>query len=160
MVQAGDSLELLLPGAGEDVLRRARSVVQFLRLLANDAASIRAGAVGIGLDRARGELEIHDRGRSSSALSDLLRHHLRALAGPGSFLAWGEPTSSHEEAWRVLDELREEAPRPAALPAPGEPALETAARLLDCLEAIGTSRSTLALWRARLARFAEGPRAA
>ena len=45
MVQVSDSLELLLPGAGEDVLRRARSVVQFLRLLANDAASIRAGAV-------------------------------------------------------------------------------------------------------------------
>ena len=103
MVQASDSLELLLPGAGEDVLHRARSVVQFLRLLANDAASIRAGAVGIGLEQARGELEIHDRARLSSALSDLLRHHLRALAGPGSFLAWGEPGSSHEEAWRVLD---------------------------------------------------------
>lgn len=169
MVQACDSIEMLLPGAGEDALRRARSVVQFLRLLTNDAASIRAGAVGVGLEAARGELEIHDRGRMSGALCDLLRHHLRALAGPGSFLAFGEPALAHDEAWRALDELREEMPRLAGLPGPGETALDVAARLLASLEELGTSPSSpsspwspwsIALWRARLARFAEGPRAA
>ena len=160
MVKAADPIELLLPGAGEDVLGRARSVVQFLRLLANDAASVRGAAVGVGLDQARGELEVHDRGRLSGALADLLRHHLRALAGSGSFLAFGEPASAHDEAWRVLEELRGEVPRLARLPAPGEPALETAARLLASFDAIAGSPASSALWKARLARFAEGPRAA
>lgn len=160
MVQACDSIEMLLPGAGEDALRRARSVVQFLRLLTNDAASIRAGAVGVGLEEARGELEIHDRERMSSAVCDLLRHHLRALAGPSSFLSFGESSLAHDEAWRALDELREERPRLAGLPKPGETALEVAARLLGSLEELGASPSTMALWRARFARFADGPRAA
>jgi len=160
MVQACDSLELLLPKSGEEALRRARSVVQFLRLLTNDAGSSRAGAVGIGLEQARGELETHDRSRVSSALCDLLRHHLRALAGPGSFCSMGEPVLAHDEAWRELDELREEMPRLARLPAPGETGLEVVARLLASLEEMGACPSTMALWKARLARVAEGPRAA
>src|SRR5262245_19248054 len=98
---------MLMPGASEGALRRARSVVQFLRLLTNDAASDRAAAVGVGLEQARGELEIHDRDRVSDALCDLLRHHLRAAAGSGSFLSFGEPALAHDEAWRALDELRE-----------------------------------------------------
>lgn len=160
MVQAVDSLEMLLPKSGEEALRRARSVVQFLRLLTNDAGSIRAGAVGVGLDQARGELETHDRGRVSSALGDLLRHHLRVLAGPGSFLSMGEPVLAHDEAWRELDELREEMPRLAGLPAPGETSIEVVARLLASLEELGAFPSTIALWKARLTRVAEGPRAA
>jgi two-component system nitrogen regulation response regulator NtrX len=160
MVQACDSIELLLPGVGEGALRRARTVVQFLRLLTDDAASMRAGAVGVGLDRARGELEHHDLGKVSDALCDLLRHHLRALAGPGSFLWFGEPALAHDEAWRALDELREEMPRLARLPGPGETALEGAARLLASLEELSSPPAFLALWRARVARFAQGPRAA
>jgi hypothetical protein len=160
MVQASDALELLLPGAGSGALRRARSVVQFLRLLSDDAASIRAGAVGLGLDEARGELEVHDRGRIENAVCDLLRHNLHALSRPGSFLAWGEPALSHDEAWRALDDLRDERPGLPALPAPGESALEVAARLVRALGELGATATTSALWEARLARFARGPRAA
>ncbi|MFN0009529.1 MAG: sigma 54-interacting transcriptional regulator [Planctomycetota bacterium] len=160
MVQACDSLEMLLPKSGEEVLRHARSVVQFLRLLTNDAGSMRAGAVGVGLDQARAELEAHDRGRVTRALCDLLRHYLRALAGPGSFLSVGEPALAHDEAWRELDDLRGELTGLAGLPAPGETSLEVVARLLASLGELGASPSTMALWKARLARVAEGPRAA
>jgi hypothetical protein len=111
MVQARDPLELLLPDASEATLRRGRSVVQFLRLIANDAVSTRAAVVGLGLDEARCQLEAHDRAGMESALCDLLRHHLRVLSTPGSFLALGEAGLPYDAAWRVLDELREVEPR-------------------------------------------------
>src|SRR5215471_13258894 len=134
MVQAPDALEVLLPSASETCLRRARNVVQFLRLLAADAQPSCALSVGVGLEKARCELETQNRARIGDALRDLLRHHLAALASADTFLAWGEPSVDHTAAWRVLDEFREERPWLAELPRPGEPAWRTAACLIESVE--------------------------
>ena len=160
MVQVPDSLEVLLPGTPETSLRRARNVVQFLRLLAADVQPSRAFSVGVGLEKARSELEAQDRARLGAALRDLLRHHLVALASSDSFLVWGEPSLSHGAAWRVLDEFREQHPWLAELPRPGEPASRTAACLLESAERLPLSADEVALWKSRILRFAEGSRSA
>jgi hypothetical protein len=160
MVQAADPLEILLPGSDERALSRARGVVQFLRLLSDDACSTRASAVGVGLEQARSELDRQDRCRVESALCDLLRHHLSALSTPDTFLWWGEPALDHHAAWRTLGEFSDDLPWLARVPEPGEPAHEVAARLLDSLERSGSGAAEACLWRARIARFAEGPRPA
>jgi hypothetical protein len=160
MVQAPDSLEVLLPGVPETSLRRARNVVQFLRLLAADAQPSRALSVGVGLEKARSELEAQDRARLGAALRELLRHHLVALASSDSFLVWGEASLSHAAAWRVLDEFREQHPWLAEVPRPGEPASRTAACLLESTERLPLPADEVALWRSRILRFTEGSRAA
>ena len=160
MVQASDALEVLLPGSSETCLRRARNVVQFLRLLAADARPSCAQSVGVGLEKARCELEAQNRARLGSALRDLLRHHLAALATADTFLAWGDPSLGHGAAWRVLDEFREEDPWLADVPRPGEAASRTAACLLETVERLTLPPDEVALWRARILRFSEGTRAA
>ncbi len=160
MVQTSDVLEVLLPGTSETGLRRARSVVQFLRLLAADTQPSRASSVGVGLEKARVELEAQERARIGAALRDLLRHHLVALASADSFLAWGEPSAGHGAAWRVLDEFREQHPWLADVPRPGEPASRSAACLLESAERLPLDADEVTLWKSRILRFAEGPRAA
>ena len=160
MVQADAILGLLLPSADERTQTHARNVVQFLRLLVDDASALRAGAVGLGLDAARGELERQDRRRVQSALADLLRHHLAAVAPSDTFCHSGEPALDHASAWSVLEEFRTDLPWLAVLPAPGERPLDVAARLVESLDRLDPEAADPKLWKARIARFTEGPRAA
>src|SRR5260221_2322018 len=160
MVQAHDALDVLLPGADEALLKRVRGVVQFLRLISDDARSARAGAVSIGIERARCELERKDRRRVEAALTDLLRHHTTGLATPDTFFWWGEPGLDHASAWRVLDEFRDELPWLAEVPEPAEPADAVARRLLECRERLAPGAWDELLWRARVVRFTESVRAA
>jgi len=160
MVQAPDPVEILLPGVPEGELRHVRRIVQFLRLLMDDAGSARAGAVALGLEQARSEFEAQDRRRVEEALNDLLRHHLAALATSDTFLEWGKPGLDHASAWRVLDEFRDELPWLASLPEPAERPVSVLRRLIDSHEKLAMHGSDLLVWKARVARFAEGPRAA
>jgi len=158
-----DVLELLLPDADELELVRARKVTTFVRLLANDALAAHAETVQVDLGRARGELEGEDARRLRGALVDLLRAHLAAAAGPESFLWCGRAQLEPGAAWHVLDELRDDGPWLADVPAPGEPACDVARRLLASLArldeaagsagAVGSATETraleLGLWRAR-----------
>ena len=160
MVQLPDALGVLLPAADESCLARARTVVQFLRLISDDARSARAGAVSVGIEPARSELERQDRRRVEAAIDDLLRHHLSALATPDTFLWWGDPSLGHGAAWRVLDEFRDDMPWLAELPEPAEPPATVAGRLLRCREQLGSDSGETLAWRARVLRFTEGPRAA
>ncbi len=160
MTQASDALEMLLPAADDARLRRARGVVQCLRLLCDDARSSRAGAVAVGLDQARSELESEDRRRVADALVNLLRHQLAALAKPDTFLAWGEPGLDHAAAWRVVDEFRDELPWLAGPPEPAEPLDAVATRVLESLARLVESAAAVLPWKARITRFTEGARAA
>lgn len=160
MVQVPDALELLLPAAPEALLARVRGVVQFLRLISHDARSKPAGAVSVGIDQARSELDRQDRRRVEAALTDLLRHHTSALATPDTFFWWGEPLLDHASAWRVLDEFRDELPWLAELPGPAEPADAVAKRLQECRERLVPGASDDLPWRARVVRFTESARAA
>ena len=160
MVQASDTLELLLPGAPEPFLRRARNVVQFLRLLGADAGPARAASVGVGLEQARAELEMQDRARLGRALRDLLRHYLAARASSDTFVAWGEPALGHAEAWRVLDEFRGEHAWLPDVPGPRDSAARTLSRVLEAAERLGIEDDEILLWRSRTLRFTSGPRPA
>lgn len=157
--RAPDALELLLPDAAPAVWQRAQQVTTFLRLLSNDARQPAGASVAVNLDRARGELEREARARAASAIEDLVRLHLYALVGPDSFAWYGEPASGHAALWSALEEQREEWLWLASVPAPGEPALTVARRLLDSLERLECGAARLALWRARLVRAEHGPQA-
>jgi hypothetical protein len=160
MVHLPDAIEILMPSADAALARRARSLVQFLRLISDDSRSTRAGAISVSLDRARSELDDQDRRRIAGALSDLLRHLLAAMAPGDTFLWWGEPGLDHAGAWRLLDEFRDDLPWLADLPEPAEATESVARRVLDSLERFEASAAELPLWRARLARCAAGARAA
>lgn len=160
MARAEDALELLLPEAGSDLMRRARDVTHFLRLLSDDALSARASSVGVDWDRARTELERHDVGRLIRGISDLLRHHLNAVSGGEGFAWCGETVLGVQGAWRLLDEFRDEVPWLAGVPEPGEPPLRVAERLLESLVRAEAPEAEIALWRTRLERWHLGVRAA
>lgn len=159
MVRADDVLELLLPGADNPALRRAREVTQFLRLLCDDARRSHAPAVGLDLQRARGVLDDHAREALERALSDLLRHYLAAVQPLDAFLWPGDPDLDAARAWREVEAARgESAPLPE-LPHPGESAFDGGLRVLSALESIAAVPSAR-LWRARWVHATEGPRAA
>jgi transcriptional regulator with AAA-type ATPase domain len=160
MARAEDALELLLPDAEPPLMQRARDVTHFLRLLSDDAHSARAASVGIDWDRARTELEEHDVRRLVRALTDLMRHHLNAISAGDSFAWCGETALGVQAGWRLLEEFRDEMPWMAGVPEPGESPWRVAERLLESLVRLGISEAEAALWRARLARWSEGPRAA
>jgi putative methionine-R-sulfoxide reductase with GAF domain len=117
-------------------------------------------SVGIGLEQARSELEQQDRTRLARALRDLLRHHLGALASSDTFLAFGAPELQHGDAWRVLDEFREDHRWLAGIPSPRDSPAKTAGNLIDSAQRLGLSADEAALWKSRLLRFTEGARAA
>jgi len=108
MVRSDDALEILWPGADAAALRRAREVTQFLRLLCDDARRSHAPAVGIDIERARGVYDDHGRAAVEQALTDLLRHHLRAIAHADSFLCAGDPAAELAPAWREVEQARDD----------------------------------------------------
>ncbi|MBL8861324.1 MAG: hypothetical protein JNK02_04855 [Planctomycetes bacterium] len=158
MIRPDDPLELLLPGADEAALRRARGLTQFLRLLVDDARRSRAPAVGLDLERARGALESASRLALVRALEDLLRHHLIAVRDVDSCGWPGEAALSAAAAWREVEAARGEHTTLPDLPWPGEPAAEAGARVLAAL-AEHADPGAARLWRARWAQACEGPRA-
>jgi hypothetical protein len=160
VARSQDALEILLPDADAQSVRRARSVTQFLRLLSDDAEPAHAATIGVDLQRARTELERAERADLECALVNLLRHHLRALTPADSFAWHGEPTSDAQSAWRALADREAENGVTFRFPEPGEPVADVAARLYASLERVGIAAPKLALWRARLAHAVEGPRAA
>jgi transcriptional regulator with AAA-type ATPase domain/putative methionine-R-sulfoxide reductase with GAF domain len=160
MPRSDDALDLLVPDADAQLLGRARNVTRFLRLLTDDAISARAASVGVDFDSARSELERHDAHRLMEAVTDLLRHHLHAIAGDDGFAWYGEPALGVQAAWRRLDEFREELPWIAGVPEPEERALGVARRLLETLRTLGVSEAESALWHARIVHWDEGARAA
>ncbi len=159
MLRSDDALEILWPGADAAALRRAREVTQFLRLLCDDARRSHAPAVGIDLERARGVFDDHGRAAVEQALTDLLRHHLRAIAHTDSFLCVGDPTADLAPAWREIEQARDDFEGLPELPRPGESAVECGTRILAALEGVADV-TTAQLWRARWIHATEGPRAA
>ena len=129
-------------------------------MLTDDALSARAASVGVDFDSARSELERHDARRLTEAVTDLLRHHLHAIAGEDGFAWYGEPALGVQAAWRRLDEFREELPWIAGVPEPDERALSVARRLLETLRNLGISEAENALWHARIVHWDQGARAA
>src|SRR5262249_39769385 len=142
------------------LMSRARNVTRFLRLLTDDAVSARASSVGIDWDRARAELEHHDLRRLANAITDLMRHHLHSVSRGESFAWPGDPTLDVQDAWRALNEFRDEMPWLAGVPEPGESALRVAERLLESLSRLQLPEIEIALWRARILRWTSGVRAA
>lgn len=160
MSRPEDALELLLPDADPESVRRARDVTRFLRLLSDDAQPARAGAVGVDLESARHELERADRADLECALVDLLRHYLAAACTEDSFAWFGEPVLDVRAAWRVLGEFEVEHEWIASVPLPGETTDSVAERLIQCLVRLGANAFVIALWRARCAHVFDGPLAA
>jgi hypothetical protein len=166
MVKLDDALELLLPGADEVLARRARDTVQFLRLLVADARGEPASRVGVDFERARGDLEGGSRRELRTALVELLRQHLAHALGPDSFAWFGVGRADLQACWSLVTEARADCAWLPALPAPGESAcavaervLAAAERLLSAAERGETERWEWELWRARLSRAQDGPRA-
>lgn len=159
MVRSDDALEILWPGADAAALRRAREVTQFLRLLCDDARRSHAPAVGIDIERARGVYDDHGRAAVEQALTDLLRHHLRAIAHADSFLCAGDPAAELAPAWREVEQARDDFAELPELPRPGESAVECGRRILNALEGVADATAAQ-LWRARWIHATEGPRAA
>ena len=155
-----DILDLLLPDAARGDLDYARRITLALRLFLHAGSGNRAESVEASVDGARSELEIYARRQRSEALQTLIRRHLEAHLDPGSFLLWGPPESSSperpaEEAWqKVL-----EGTKAPSLPAPGEPPLAVATRLLADLARVDPDGEGTAVWSARLRHTAEGPAA-
>jgi hypothetical protein len=155
-----DVLDLLLPGADERVLQRARDVVRFVRLLASDAARTTPAPAAVALEPAGLELEEASRRSVLEALEELLRALCAAAAPADSFAWFGRPKESYAGAWGLLVERRGELTARAAVPAPWETPLEIAARLLEEAASLGMSMPRLTLWRARLTWLGEGASAA
>ncbi|MBL8858217.1 MAG: sigma 54-interacting transcriptional regulator [Planctomycetes bacterium] len=159
MSRPDDALEILLPDADDQAVRRARDVTRFLRLLSNDAQPAQASAVGVDLERARHELERADRADLLCALNDLLRHYLSAACGPDSFAWFGEAVLDVRSAWRVLGEFELDHDWLACVPLPGESTAALVERLLTSLTRLDANATRTELWRARAAHALEGPRA-
>lgn len=159
MPRPDDALEILLPDADAAVVRRARDVTRFLRLLSDDAQPAHAGTVGVDLERARSELERADRADLECALIDLLRHYVSAACDLDSFAWFGEPAMDVRAAWRVVGEFELEHDWLAGAPEPGESSAALATRLLSNLERLEVAPALVALWRARLAHALQGARA-
>lgn len=154
-----EPLEVLLPEVSSAVRAEVGRIVNVLRLLRADTSASASPRAAIPFDRARGELSRQDGEQQARALEDLLRHHLAAHFGSGSFAWLGEPLLGVQAAWRAL--AVPSAPdllSPVSLPEPGERALSVARRLVGALERLGR-RPGLSLWRARLEHAGAGPRA-
>jgi hypothetical protein len=152
-----EALELLLPDADEQHRDEAERVAGFFRLLQADACRVGEG-VTVDLARARDDLARSGRDRLEDSLHDLCAHHLAALVDPGRFLHPGTAQRSAAEAWRELENLRDEYDGLAELPAPGEPLEAVAARLIESL-ARHSGDAAAGLWHARLVAALRGPRA-
>lgn len=146
-----ETLELLVPEGGE-LLRRARDVAELARSLGGETASPPAADP----IRARGELEVQRTLRVGIALEDLLVHHLSAEVGGRGFAWFGRARGGLQQAWRTLDEFRDELRELPGVPAPGETPLAVAGRLLEGLFRLGWEAHRLELWRARLEHAAGG----
>jgi len=146
-----ETLELLVPEGGE-LLRRARDVAELVRTLGGATASPPAADP----QRARGELETQRTLRIGIALEDLLVHHLSAQVGGTGFAWFGRARGGLQQAWRTLDEFRDELRELPGVPAPGESPLAVAGRLLEGLFRLGWEAHRLELWRARLEHAAGG----
>ncbi|MBK7643187.1 MAG: sigma 54-interacting transcriptional regulator [Planctomycetes bacterium] len=156
MVRFDDTLELLLPSAEPELARRARSTVQFLRLLAADARAETAGRVAVDFERARGDLEGHFQLELRAALVELLRSYLAHALGADSFLWLGSPRCESHDCWALLLEARAERPWLPSLPAPGEAVCLTASRVLAAAERLDPGHGEWELWRARGLRIEQG----
>ena len=156
-----DALEVLLSEVPPPTWRRAQAWTTFLRLFSEDARPERASPVAVNLDRARSELERHALERLAGALNELLREHLEVALGPLSFVWLGAERAAlgaaQGSAWSALEERRGELPWLAQVPAPGEPALDVAERLIESLARLGADELRVGLWRARARRAALGP---
>jgi hypothetical protein len=160
MVHARDDvLELLLPGAPEELQRRAISLTTFARLLASDAQDVRSPSVAVTLDHAAREFERDGAERRRAALRELMIAHLSAALRASSFLWLGEPSADAPELWRRLHASSGEPLSGAHVPLPGEGALAVAARLFDAAARSGFDEDELALWRVRHRWASDGARA-
>jgi hypothetical protein len=160
MSPAEEVLELLLPGADERALQRARNVVRFVRLLASDAARATPSPAAVALEPAGLELEEASRRSVLEAIEDLCIR-LCASATPADSFAWfGQARESYAAAFGLLVERRGELSERAAVPLPWETPLEIAARLLEEAARLGMSMHRAALWRARLTWLGQGAPAA
>jgi hypothetical protein len=156
MVPTSDALELLLPGAPEALLRRARNVVQCLRLLAADAA--RPARCRSGSSSSR---HARTRAAGSGARTRGPRSHPPREERPRRDTADRERRAPREiRGARVLDEFREDHPWLAGIPAPRDTVSGTAGNLIESAERLGLSADDTALWKGRLLRFTAGARAA
>lgn len=154
-VPAADALERLLPDAPDALRARARRLVTFLRLFADDSRRTDASPVALRLPRAEDALERAGDATLRAALEELAARHLAAALGPDSFsdCLRAPAAESCAGAWgTALDAGIEPA-------APGEAPAEVAARLVAGLRPL-LSAAEHELWLARLAHANEGPAAA
>lgn len=159
-----EALEVLLPGADPELVRRAERVTDFVRLLGADARARHTLGVGVDLERARAEYERRERRRLAEDLGELARIHLAAHLSGTTFLDLGPPGLDPQGAWQRLLEARAELGEEVSLPAPGEGALSVARRLARALATHRArregTRAAHDLLHAGLARAEEGPAAA
>jgi len=159
MVKLDDALELLLPDAEPALARRARDMVQFLRLLVADGRGEPASRVGVDFEVARLDLEGGARRELRTALLEIVRQHLAHATGCDSFAWCGAPRVELQACWTLVTETRAELSWMPALPAPGEAACAVAGRALAAAERLESEGDEIELWRARLARAQSGRRA-
>lgn len=154
-----DVLELLLESPDAPRRDRARRMVTFLRLLADDARGCGSETVGVGLEDAREEMGRLERRGLVEVLEELVIHHLRARREGDSFATLGATSRGVQTAWSELEHFRGDDPRLPEVPAPGEAPEAVVTRLVDGLEGGGAEPEDLAGWRARARRSREGAEA-
>ena len=143
-----DPLVWLLPDAPRRQ-ERAQSLVTGLRLLRSAGRGVASPSVGISGPRARHELERRSNDAHTSALEDLLRHHLGAAQDADAVLWFGWPRLSTDRAWRrLLETPRRGGTSSPEPPAPAENPLDVAERLIRGAE---WAPARTAFWQARSA---------
>jgi hypothetical protein len=143
-----DPLVWLLPDAPRRQ-ERAQAVVTGLRLLRSAGRSVASPSVGVSGPRARHELERRSNDAHTSALEDLLRHHLGSVQDADAVLWFGWPRLSTDRAWRrLLEAPRHKKALSLEPPTPAEDPLDVAERLIAAAE---WAPARAALWQARLA---------
>ncbi len=155
-----DVLVWLLSDEGDRERTRARSLVTALRVLRDDARAGGAESVGLGLERARGELDKLERAKGVQAFEGLIHAHLEAALPRDSFLDLGTPRLGYEEAWSLFLGMSSERTGPTAPPGPGESPLAVAERLCSAAAALGAPRAWMELWGARVLHVRSGAPAA
>jgi len=160
MAASQDAVELLLPHSDALVIKRARILTTFLRLLASDARPEHGAVVHVDLDGATRELESNVRTSLRRNLTELLRAHLSARFGAGWWGEWARPVAELQDRWTALDEVRGDMPWMVTVPDPGEPPIDVARRILASLEQLEPGAPGTALWAARSVLCDAGPRAA